>query len=78
MAAFSDAVFPVIITIMVLDLKPPPEHTFRALAPLWPTAVSYVVSYFFIAIIWVNHITCLGSLAQPLRGSSGGISSTCS
>ena len=55
LAAFSDAVFAVIITIMVLDLKPPPEHTFRALVPLWPTAVSYVVSYFFIAIIWVNH-----------------------
>jgi len=53
---FSDAVFAVIITIMVLELKPPPEQaTFGALLPLWPIALSYVVSYYFIAIVWLNH-----------------------
>ena len=55
LAAFSDGVFSVIITIMVLDLKPPAEATLKALLPLWPTALSYAVSYLFIAIIWVNH-----------------------
>jgi len=55
LAAFSDGVFAVIITIMVLDLKPPAEFTLRALTTLWPPALSYAVSYFFIAIIWVNH-----------------------
>lgn len=55
LAAFSDAVFAVLITIMVLDLKPPHEHTLSALLPLWPVALSYAVSYLFIAIIWVNH-----------------------
>jgi uncharacterized membrane protein len=55
LGAFSDAVFAVIITIMVLDLKPPPEATLAALLPLWPTALSYAVSYLFIAIVWVNH-----------------------
>jgi uncharacterized membrane protein len=40
---------------MVLDLKPPAEATLKALLPLWPTALSYAVSYLFIAIIWVNH-----------------------
>ena len=55
LAAFSDAVFAVIITIMVLDLKPPAEATLKALLPLWPTLLSYAVSYLFIAIIWVNH-----------------------
>src|SRR5258708_6182431 len=55
LATFSDAVFAVIITIMVLDLKPPAEATLKALLPLWPTALSYAVSYLFIAIIWVNH-----------------------
>jgi uncharacterized membrane protein len=53
--AFSDGVFAVIITIMVLQLKPPEHPTFAALALLWPTALSYGVSYFFIAIVWVNH-----------------------
>ena len=55
LGAFSDAVFPVIITIMVLDLRPPPQATLAALLPLWPTALSYAVSYLFIAIVWVNH-----------------------
>jgi uncharacterized membrane protein len=55
LAAFSDAAFAVIITIMVLDLTPPAEATLKALSPLWPTALSYAVSDFFIAIIWVNH-----------------------
>jgi uncharacterized membrane protein len=55
LGAFSDAVFAVIITIMVLDLKPPREPSFLALLPLWPTGLSYAVSYLFIAIVWVNH-----------------------
>jgi uncharacterized membrane protein len=60
LTAFSDAVFAVIITIMVLDLKPPEEATLTALLPLWPTALSYAVSYLFIAIIWVNHHHLIG------------------
>jgi uncharacterized membrane protein len=52
---FSDAVIAVIITIMVLELKAPEGARLADLLPLWPTAISYVVSYLFIAIIWVNH-----------------------
>ncbi|PYU37563.1 MAG: hypothetical protein DMG54_33210 [Acidobacteria bacterium] len=55
LGSFSDAVFAVIITIMVLELKPPEKATFGSLLPLWPTALSYVVSYYFIAIVWLNH-----------------------
>jgi uncharacterized membrane protein len=55
LGAFSDAVIAVIITIMVLELKAPDEATLSALLPLWPTAISYSVSYLFIAIIWLNH-----------------------
>jgi uncharacterized membrane protein len=55
LGAFSDGVFAVIITIMVLELKPPREPSFSALLPLWPTGLSYAVSYLFIAIVWVNH-----------------------
>ena len=55
LSAFSDGVFAVIITIMVLDLKPPAPPSLQALLPLWPTFLSYAVSYLFIAIIWVNH-----------------------
>ena len=55
LAAYSDAVFAVIVTIMVLELRAPDQPTFSALWPLWPTAISYAVSYLFIAIIWINH-----------------------
>jgi uncharacterized membrane protein len=55
LVVFTDAVFAVIITIMVLDLKPPAEAKLSALLPLWPTALSYAVSYLFVAIIWINH-----------------------
>jgi hypothetical protein len=40
LTAFSDAVFAVIVTIMVLELKAPDEPAFSALWPLWPTAIS--------------------------------------
>jgi len=55
LSAFSDGVFSVLITIMVLELNPLDPPTFAALFPLWPTGLSYVVSYLFIAIVWVNH-----------------------
>jgi Endosomal/lysosomal potassium channel TMEM175 len=54
LASFSDAVFAVIVTVMVLELSAPDEPEFSALWPLWPTAISYAVSYLFIAIIWIN------------------------
>ena len=55
LAAFSDAVIAVIITIMVLELKAPEGTSFEELLSLWPTAVAYLVSFLFIAIIWTNH-----------------------
>jgi uncharacterized membrane protein len=53
--SYSDAVFAVIVTIMVLQLDPPKAARISALFHVWPTFVSYVVSYVFIAIIWINH-----------------------
>src|SRR5262249_16167385 len=55
LASFSDAVFAVIITIMVLELKPPEYPNFAGLRPLWPVALSYLVSYYFVAIVWLKH-----------------------
>jgi uncharacterized membrane protein len=52
---FSDAIFAVLITVLVLDLHPPAVPTFRALLSLWPTWLSYTVSYLFITIVWTNH-----------------------
>lgn len=55
LSAFSDGVFAVLITVLVLDLRPPEFPTFKALLLLWPTWLSYGVSYLFIAIVWTNH-----------------------
>jgi uncharacterized membrane protein len=65
LAAYSDAVFAVIVTIMVLELKAPEEAAFSALWTLWPTAISYAVSYLFIAIIWINHHYLMRFVGPP-------------
>jgi uncharacterized membrane protein len=68
LTALSDGVFAVILTIMVLDLRPPAEPTLRALVPLWPVMLSYAVTYLFIAIIWVNHQYLLGFARTATAG----------
>lgn len=55
LSMFSDGVFAVLITVLVLELRPPEIPTFQALLSLWPTWLSYAVSYLFIAIVWTNH-----------------------
>ena len=55
LSAFSDGVFAVLITVLVLELRPPDLPSFKALLALWPRWLSYAVSYLFIAIVWVNH-----------------------
>jgi uncharacterized membrane protein len=52
---FSDGVFAVLITVLVLELRPPELPTFADLLSHWPTWLSYAVSYVFIAIVWANH-----------------------
>jgi len=54
-SGFSDGVFTVLITVLVFNLRPPELPTFGALLLLWPTWLSYAVSYLFIAIVWTNH-----------------------
>jgi uncharacterized membrane protein len=53
--AFSDGVFAIIITIMVLELKVPHGETLKNLLPLWPVFLSYVVSFTNVGIYWNNH-----------------------
>jgi len=55
LAAFSDGVIAILITIMVLELKVPTVATPEALRPLVPVALSYVLSFVFLAIYWNNH-----------------------
>ena len=53
--AFSDGIFAIIITIMVLELRPPEGDTFASLKPLLPKVISYILSFIYIGIYWNNH-----------------------
>ena len=53
--AFSDGVIAIIITIMVLELKVPQGERLADLWPLWPVALSYVLSFANVGIYWNNH-----------------------
>lgn len=53
--AFSDGVMAVIITIMVLELRPPPEPGISALLGLHAKFLVYILSFTFIGIYWNNH-----------------------
>jgi uncharacterized membrane protein len=53
--AFSDGVLAIIITIMVLELKVPHGFDWSELVKLWPVVLSYLLSFVFVGIYWVNH-----------------------
>ena len=53
--AFSDAVIAILMTIMVLELRPPHEGTLHALEPVLPSLLTYVLSFVFLGIYWTNH-----------------------
>lgn len=55
LAAFSDGVIAVIITIMVLEMKVPHSADLDALKDLAPVFLSYVLSFIYVAIYWNNH-----------------------
>jgi uncharacterized membrane protein len=65
--AFSDGVFAIIITIMVLELKVPHGDSLRDLQPLLPVFFSYVLSFVYLAIYWNNHHHLL-HIVHKVRG----------
>ncbi|HJT44759.1 MAG TPA: TMEM175 family protein [Chthoniobacterales bacterium] len=67
--AFSDGVFAIIITIMVLELKIPHHADINALRPLLPIFVTYILSFIYLGIYWNNH----HHLLTVCRQVSGGI-----
>ena len=56
--AFSDGVFAIAITLLVLDINVPEadlDHLARALADLWPTYLAYLISFLAIGGVWLEH-----------------------
>lgn len=67
--AFSDGVFAIIITIMVLEIHRPSGTNFADLVLLLPTFLVYILSFIYIAIYWNNH----HHLFKAAKGITGGI-----
>jgi uncharacterized membrane protein len=65
--AFSDGVFAIIITIMVLNMRVPAETSFSGLRSVVPVFLSYVLSYIYVGIYWNNHHHLLHA-AQRVSG----------
>ncbi len=63
--AFSDAVFAIIITIMVLGIHAPTGHTFADLTPLRPVFLSYLLSFIYLIGYWNNHHYLLRAIEIP-------------
>jgi uncharacterized membrane protein len=55
LAAFSDGVIAIIITIMVLELKVPEGADWASLEQIGPVFSAYVLSFVYLAIYWNNH-----------------------
>mgnify|MGYP002381791174 CR=1 FL=1 len=60
--AFSDGVFAIAITLLILEIKVPhleegagTAAVFSALCGLWPSFLSFVASFALVLIMWVNH-----------------------
>ena len=53
--AFSDGVFAILITILVLELKIPHGDDLAALRPLLPVFLTYILSFIYLGIYWNNH-----------------------
>ena len=53
--AFSDGVLAIIITIMILEIKTPEDHSLESLQHLIPVFLSYILSFIYVGIYWSNH-----------------------
>lgn len=66
--AFSDGVIAIIITIMVIEIKAPHSATWEALKELWPSILSYVVSFTMLGIYWGNHHHLIHTIKEVRGG----------
>jgi uncharacterized membrane protein len=70
MEAFSDGVFAIAATLLVLEIgvgTGADQHLGRALVDLWPSYLAYATSFLIIGIIWVNHHECMACMARVNR-----------
>jgi uncharacterized membrane protein len=66
--AFSDGMFAIIITIMVLELRPPHGSGWNDIKSVLPALISYVMSFLFVGVYWGNHHHLLLSVKRLSSG----------
>jgi uncharacterized membrane protein len=64
LAAFSDGVIAILITIMVLELRIPHGADWQALSSVAPSFLTYVISFIYLAIYWNNRHHLLHTLTR--------------
>jgi uncharacterized membrane protein len=64
--SFSDAVFAIAITLLVLDIRQPAESgpLWDALVRAWPSLLAYALSFLLIGVVWVNHHSVFHLIAR--------------
>jgi uncharacterized membrane protein len=57
LVGFSDAVFAITVTLLVLEIRPPTDYgnLLHGLVALWPSYLAYAVTFLFIGQVWANH-----------------------
>src|SRR3954454_12465915 len=57
LVAFSDGVFAITVTLLVLEIRPPTGegNLLHELLLLWPSYLAYAVTFLFIGQVWANH-----------------------
>jgi uncharacterized membrane protein len=70
LVAFSDAVFAITITLLVLEIRPPADYTnlLHGLVVLWPSYLAYGVTFLFIGQVWANHHVMFDHIRAADRG----------
>ena len=80
--AFSDGVFAIAITLLILEIRVPVlqvidnRSMLAALAGLWPSFLTFVLSFFVVLIIWINHhelFRMVQGVDRPLLFANGAL-----
>src|ERR1700747_379972 len=67
---FSDSVFAITVTLLVLEIRPPADYTnlLHGLAALWPSYLAYALTFLFIGQGWANHQAMFDHIPPADRG----------
>ena len=71
---FSDAVFAIAVTLLVLEIRPPEDtrHLLHGLAALWPSYLAYAITFLLIGQVWANHHVMFDHIRSAVDAAGAG------